>query len=410
MNTVEVEAIHSGPVWTTLLRIHGIANILINCGWTDQFQEYLISNAFKVYNEADIVLLCHSSVQHLGALPYAYQRYWKKRGHAEKGDWRNRNTREDQNKGAISFFGTDAVCKMGRMSIMDALKNHQYSQAFDLFEFSDVQEAFGAVQRLRFYETVPLQKRGSLIVLQPIPAGHTLGGAAWKILVDGQLLLFGVNYNLTPEWHLDGCHLSRINYPDLFITDILDRPLGLHNMKIPAIRRILRESRNTLRDRGSVMLPVDIDGRLIELLIHFQIFWTSWRNNLTIYPIVFLSPTANQVIYFTTTLIDWMSFKIMNGFIESRFNPFKHLTCITVLDSLEAYRALPDIPRVVLVTPASMNFGFSRVIFPEIAMKSKNLLLFPVSPCEGTTAAYVHEMSNRNSDAVKEFFFHKVHC
>ncbi|RRT76589.1 hypothetical protein B296_00029847 [Ensete ventricosum] len=53
-----------------LLSIDGF-NFLMDCGWNDHFDPNLLQPLSRVSTKVDAVLVSHSDVLHLGALPYA---------------------------------------------------------------------------------------------------------------------------------------------------------------------------------------------------------------------------------------------------------------------------------------------------------------------------------------------------
>lgn len=70
---------------------------------------------------------------------------------------------------------------------------------------------------------------------------------------------------------------------------------------------------------GSVLIPVDAAGRLLELLLLLEEAWTS--KSLP-YPLVLLSPVAHTTLRFTRSQLEWMNESIVKLFGNKRGNPF----------------------------------------------------------------------------------------
>lgn len=62
--------------------------------------------------------------------------------------------------------------------------------------------------------------KGQGIAITPLPGGHMIGGAIWRIVKDGEEdIIYAVDFNHKKERHLNGCILETINRPSLLITD-----------------------------------------------------------------------------------------------------------------------------------------------------------------------------------------------
>ena len=64
-----------------------------------------------------------------------------------------------------------------------------------------------------------LRGKGDGISVMAYAAGHTLGGAVWKIGKDAEDVVYAVDYNVRKERHLNGASLDAILNPALLITD-----------------------------------------------------------------------------------------------------------------------------------------------------------------------------------------------
>ena len=77
----------------------------------------------------------------------------------------------------------------------------------------------------------------------------------------------------------------------------------------------------TLRNDGSVLMPVDTAGRILELLLLLE---KHWAQNRLSYPLAMLTPVAYNTLEFAKTQLEWMNEQVAKDFEVSRDrdNPF----------------------------------------------------------------------------------------
>lgn len=66
---------------------------------------------------------------------------------------------------------------------------------WELFDLDDVDTAFNNMAALRFLERRPMEGKCKGITISPVCAGHTLGGAVWRIHACGEEIVYAVDYN-----------------------------------------------------------------------------------------------------------------------------------------------------------------------------------------------------------------------
>ncbi|XP_057952872.1 cleavage and polyadenylation specificity factor subunit 2 isoform X2 [Malania oleifera] len=248
--------------------------------------------------------------------------------------------------------------------------NFQVSE-FDLFTLDDIDSAFQNVTRLTYSQNYHLSGKGEGIVIAPHVAGHLLGGTVWKITKDGEDVIYAVDFNHRKERHLNGTVLESFVRPAVLITDAYN---ALKNQP-PRRQRdqeFLDAILKTLNADGNVLLPVDTAGRVLELILILEQYWA--QNHLS-YPIFFLTYVASSTVDFVKSFLEWMSDSIAKSFEHTRDNAFllKHVTLLINKGELEK---VPDGPKIVLASMASLEVGFSHDIFVEWATDVKNLVLF----------------------------------
>jgi cleavage and polyadenylation specificity factor subunit 2 len=83
------------------------------------------------------VLLSHSDVYHVGALPYLVGKY----GLLKK----------------AKIFGTLPLVKMGQMTLYDLYQNYENVTDFDVFDLDHVDIAFDSITQLKYSQRFPFK-------------------------------------------------------------------------------------------------------------------------------------------------------------------------------------------------------------------------------------------------------------
>ncbi|KAM7491337.1 hypothetical protein LguiA_034258 [Lonicera macranthoides] len=324
-------------------------NFLIDCGWNDHFDPALLLPLSRVAASVDAVLLSHPDTLHLGALPYAMKQLGL----------------------SATVYATEPVFRLGLLTMYDHYLSRKQVSDFDLFTLDDIDSAFQNVTRLTYSQNHHMSGKGEGIVIAPHVAGHLLGGTVWKITKDGEDVIYAVDFNHRKERHLNGTVLESFVRPAVLITDAYN---ALNNQ--PSRRQrdqeFLDAILKTLRADGNVLLPVDTAGRILELILILEQYWA--QHHLT-YPIYFLTYVSSSTIDYVKSFLEWMSDSIAKSFEHTRDNAFllKHVTLLISKSELEN---VPEGPKIVLASMASLEAGFSHDIFVEWASDVKNCVLF----------------------------------
>ncbi|XP_057774360.1 cleavage and polyadenylation specificity factor subunit 2 isoform X2 [Salvia miltiorrhiza] len=224
--------------------------------------------------------------------------------------------------------------------------------------------------------------KGEGIVIAPLAAGHLLGGTFWKITKDGEDVIYAVDFNHRKEKLLNGTVLESFVRPAVLITDAYNALLSNQPPRRQKDQQLLDAILKTLRADGNILVPVDTAGRVLELLLILEQYWE--HQHLT-YPIFFLTYVSSSTVDYAKSFLEWMSDKIAKSFEDTRDNAFllKHVTLLISKSELEK---VPDGPKIVFASMASLEVGFSHDIFVEWAADSKNLVLFTERGQFGTLA------------------------
>ncbi|XP_020574589.1 cleavage and polyadenylation specificity factor subunit 2 isoform X2 [Phalaenopsis equestris] len=341
-----------------LLSIDGF-NFLLDCGWNDFCDTNLLQPLSRVSSKIDAVLLSHPDILHIGALPYAIKHL-----------------------GLFApIYATEPVYRLGLLTMYDYYLSRRQVSDFDLFTLDDIDAAFQNVIRLTYSQNYHLSDKGEGIVIAPHVAGHLLGGTVWKITKDGEDVVYAVDFNHRKERHLNGTVLESFVRPAVLITDAYN---ALNNQlyKRQRDQEFLEAILKVLRANGNILLPVDTAGRVLELLLILEQYWS--QQHLS-FPIFFLTNVATSSIDYVKSFLEWMSDSIAKSFEHTRDNAFllKHINIIINKSELEN---IPDIPKVVLASMPSLEVGFSHDIFVDWATEARHTILFTERGQFGTLA------------------------
>ena len=150
----------SAPCCAYLLEVDDVC-ILLDCGWTDEYDVEILKPLQRVVDRIDLVLVSHLDLAHMGALPYAMGKLGLN----------------------APIYGTLPVHRMGQIALYDAFQaKTKHESDFALFSLDDVDLVFEKFQQLKYSEKLTLTSSGEGIVITPHVAGHLIGGALWRIV------------------------------------------------------------------------------------------------------------------------------------------------------------------------------------------------------------------------------------
>ena len=394
--------------------------ILLDCGWDDRMDVQALDPLRRIAPWVDAVLISHPDTAHLGALPYAFGTLGM----------------------ACKVYATLPVHKMGMMFMYDQFLARAAEGDFDLFSLDDVDRAFGAFVPVRYAQHSALEfptraaetandassgaeegREGgsddgsggkekseskksrddsgakyapSGITVTAYAAGHTLGGAVWKVHKDAEDVVYAVDYNHRREKHLNGTTLDSINRPSLLITDAFNA----RGEPAPKTRDddLMRAVLRAVRSDGNVLVPVDPAGRVLELLLLLEERWA--KQQLGAYQLVLLTTVAYNTMEFARSHLEWMGENVGRNFDRDRLNAF-NTRYLKLCHSLEELRNLRPGPKVVLASFGSLEAGPARALFAEWAEDPKNLVVLADRGAPGSLSRRVRALSEQPPGARK---------
>ncbi|GAX79657.1 hypothetical protein CEUSTIGMA_g7098.t1 [Chlamydomonas eustigma] len=362
MRSLAFSLLRGGQSRSHLVQYEDFA-ILLDCGWTDAFKVDELEPIIKVLDRVDAVILSHPDLHHLGALIYLIAKCGLK----------------------APVYSTLPVRRMGELFMTEALLAKQAESDFDLFGMEEVRQTFLEHPwfQLRYSQLLHITEgRLSGLQLTPYNAGRMVGGAIWKlVLPDGSDLIYALDWCHKRERHLNMALLSHVvtNRPALVIAGVagcLSPTVNLTKRDTELLDVIL----TTLRGDGSVLIPVDAAGRVLELVLLLEEFWS--REKMA-YPVVLLSRTCKTMLERAQQQLEYMSNHIGDTFGTKRSNPF-NLSFVKPMCGPEELGHLPAGPKVVLAGSPNLDTGFSRNLFLQWASDEKNTICFVERPEEGS--------------------------
>lgn len=99
----------------------------------EKLEMFLI--VYRVAAKIDAVLLSHSDIDHLGALPYLVGKCGVK----------------------CPVYATTPIWKMGQMFLYDCYLNHHNTREFNLFTLDDIDNAMDKIEQVEYNQKVALK-------------------------------------------------------------------------------------------------------------------------------------------------------------------------------------------------------------------------------------------------------------
>lgn len=361
--------------------------ILLDCGWNDAFDETLLAPLKQVISQIDAVLISYPDLAHMGALPYAVAKLGL----------------------SAPIYCTLPVYRMGEMFLYEAYQTRQ-AYNFTAFNLDDIDLAFkdnDNLTRLKYSQDEKLRDKGEGIVITPEPAGHMVGGTIWKIKKETEDIIYAVDYNHKKERHLENSSLKSFDVrPTVLITDastLSDDYIHKSMPRTDCDRKLIGMVKETMRNGGNVLMPVDAAGRLLELSLLLHTFWEMSKFGTGTYSLLILSTMGYYVIKEARTQIEWMSKKLNDATLTKGDNPFTFKN-LTLCHDLKDLRMHKDKPFLCLATSHTMRSGFSQEVFRMLAGDPKNLVIFTQRAEAGTLA---HKLMQTPTPRAVSFIRHE---
>ncbi|CAI4229272.1 unnamed protein product [Auanema sp. JU1783] len=345
--------------------------ILLDCGWDESFDLTYIEAVKSRIPLISAVLLSYADTSHIGALPYLVAKCGLN----------------------APVYATVPVFKMGQMFMYDWVYGHMNVEEFELFSLDDVDNAFKNVQQVKYNQTI-LLKGDNGIQFTPLPAGHMIGGAIWKISKQGdEEIVYAVDFNHKKERHLNGCTFDSISRPHLFITDAFNAQYNQPRRR-DRDEELVTKMLTTVKNGGDCLIVIDTAGRVLEIAHLLDQLWSNSDAGLSHFNLVMLNHVASTVVDFARSQVEWMSDKILKSFETGQFNPFSFRNLQLCCSHVELTRVRS--PKVVLCSGPDMESGFSRELFLEWSSDTRNTIIVTSRSGSKTLGSRLIKMATTN--------------
>jgi len=277
----------------------GGVRILLDCGCDVDF-EGLGDKIAAVAPTVDLVLLSHAELRHVGGLPAAKARYGL----------------------AAPVFATTPTIKNGALTLYEAWAGFRATRgraaAKEKFDLDDVDAAFDKIRALKFDQPLSLRGRGAGVVVTAHRAGHSVGGAYWRISRGADEVVYAVDVHHARERHVDGTALAARGpdrRPAVLICDAgpLRGPAASAPPRRAAEDAAVDAALSALRHGGNALFPAEGASRALELLLVLDEAWRR-RNLGGAYDLVFVHATARSVLDFARSQLEWMAPEAQDSF------------------------------------------------------------------------------------------------
>ncbi|CAI5484079.1 unnamed protein product [Closterium sp. Yama58-4] len=337
----------------------GRLHLLLDCGWTDLLDTDLLEPLRAVAPAIHAVLLSHPDMAHAGALPYAYAQLGLR----------------------APVYCTVPVARLAQLMLYDQFLARRSAGDFELFSLDDVDAAFDGAVRLKFAQPHGVGDEREGVSVTPLAAGHLLGGTIWRISVHTEDIVYAVAFNHREERILGRAVLdTAVVRPAVLIADAATALLA-------PVKRKARDAQlaeaisSTVGEGGSVLMPVDTGGRVLELLVHLEQLWAAqgWE-----VPVVVATGESYSMVEGAKAMLEWLNPSTARHFDAQRTSPF-NFKYIRLCHSVEEVEEVAG-PKVVLASLASLEAGFARALFVRWAPDLRNTLLFTSHAPPGSLA------------------------
>lgn len=367
-----------------------------------------------------------------------------------RGSFRKDNNKDlfgDSNESfVLPIFATFPTVKMGQMTLYDHHANLSLDGGSPPYTLEEMDGAISMLRTIKYAQTLTLplplpppvdsnnagagasaannSKIEPRLQITAHRAGHVVGGAFYKLhrlRDDTSVVVTGNSYHIAKELHLDGCTLEKNGTgADVLVT----RPGG---PAFPLVNGLYSSSNNKNKNRNrnknnknhkkskammvsplasrarqdltervlgflrrdaNVLLPVDASGRVLELILLFNRFWS--KQNLSgSYNLVWFGSMVHNTLEFCRSQTEWMNSALGKNIFDTNRgkgksgdhgqHPYllKNVILCTNMAQLDKILAESnDNPTCVLANGLTLDNGPARDLFLRWADNDNNAVIF----------------------------------
>lgn len=302
----------SGNTVGTIIRFDNVT-ILIDPGWFSSKVSYEDSVKYwsNLIPEVNIILLSQSSVECLGAYAMLYYNFLP------------------HFISRIQVYATLPVTNLGRVSTFDLYASRGLVGPYDTnqIDVDDVEKAFEHIESLKFSQLVDLRSKFDGLTLVAYNSGVSPGGSIWCISNYSEKLIYARRWNHTRDMILNGASLldgsgkpiSTLLRPSAIITTF--GKFGSSRPHAKRMRCFKDSMRQALSSNGSILIPVEMGGNFLDLLVSVHDFLYEGSKN-KLYgqvPVVLVSYSRARALTYAKSMLEWLSSSAIKTW-ESRDN------------------------------------------------------------------------------------------
>ncbi|KAJ1447788.1 beta-lactamase-like protein [Pelagophyceae sp. CCMP2097] len=351
----------AGGPYGSVLRL-GDVHILLDCGSDAALSEACLDRYATVASKIDLVLLSHYDVRHVGALAAARARGL-----------------------TAPVYATMPTAKMGCVVMYDTWAALRASRGRDYCDggrlrLDDVDAAFNNVRPLKFEQPLEVLARGArALVISAHRAGHSVGGAFWRVRCGADAVVYAVDVHHATERHVAGGDLGgTAERPGVLITDAAALGRRAAASRRDAEDKAVDAAVDALRHGGHALLPIDAVGRLLELGLAFDEAWRK-RQLGGAYDLVMVHSMARNVVEFAKSQLEWMAPDVQRQFDANSGKNARHplaLAQVRVVSSVAAaLSGRPGVPKCVLAAAPDLDVGAAAALLRRWAGDKRNVII-----------------------------------
>ncbi|QLG74515.1 hypothetical protein HG535_0G03980 [Zygotorulaspora mrakii] len=302
----------SGSAVGTIIRFDNVT-ILIDPGWNSSKISYQDSVQYwsNIIPEVDTILISQPSAECLGAFALLYFHFLP------------------HFISRIEVYATLPIANLGRISTIDLYVSKGIVGPYDTNEMDleDIENSFDHITVVKYSQIVDLRSKFDGLTLVAYNAGVSPGGCIWCISTYSEKLVYARRWNHTRDTILNraslldntGKPLSTLMRPSAIITTF-DK-FGSSMPHVKRIKLFKDTIKGAISGGGSAILPVDIGGNFLDLMVSINDFlYENSKNRLyTQVPVILVSHSKGRSLTYARSMLEWLSSSVIKTW-ESRDN------------------------------------------------------------------------------------------
>ncbi|CCH58181.1 hypothetical protein TBLA_0A03830 [Henningerozyma blattae CBS 6284] len=315
----------SGKTVGTIVRFDSVT-LLIDPAWNSSTLSYsqCVKYWSNIISEVDIILLSQPNVDFLGAYSLLYYNFLS------------------HFISRIEVYSTLPIANIGRVSTIDLYASKGILGPYETsqLELEDIEKSFDHITSIKYSQLVDLRARYDGLSFVAYSSGVNPGGTIWNITSNSEKILYTPQWNHTKDTILPGSGLidtngkplSTVMKPSAIITNF--EKFG----SITPYRKRSHQFRDFLKERlkshHSIMIPVDLGGKLLDLLVQINDFFyeNSMEKRFHNIPIFIIAYSRGRILTYARSMLEWLSASILQTWSRrDNLSPFDFKNKVEVI-------------------------------------------------------------------------------